>query len=195
MAGDKRLPVTKQSHMKTRKYKHYEVRTSELNGGSYSQSGFSQYYKRLTLQDNGSSLFRRHPKSAISTCRMKLTHAPKHIGCFRSKLTFISGIALALSNTGNFPDRQWDVSQVGVVFVSKKDWRLSAKAREAAQSLIAEWNMYLAGDVWGYIVGDNSCWGFYGQEHCIEEAKSVADHQIKHEAILSDQTALAECMP
>lgn len=37
--------------MKTQKRTHYEVRTSNLNGGSYSQSGFSEYYKRLSMAD------------------------------------------------------------------------------------------------------------------------------------------------
>jgi hypothetical protein len=92
-----------------------------------------------------------------------------------------SGVRLALSHEGSFPDRQWDVSQLGFVFVSKKEWRLSKKARAAALALIAEWNQYLSGDVWGYVVGDDSCWGFYGREYCEQEAKSVVDCQIKAE--------------
>ena len=67
-----------------------------------------------------------------------------------------SGVVLALSHEGNFPDRNWDVSQLGFVFVAKSEWRLSAKAREAALSLVNTWNQYLSGDVWGYVVGDDS---------------------------------------
>ena len=95
-----------------------------------------------------------------------------------------SGVVLALSNTGNFPDRQWDVSQVGWVFCAKKEWRLSKKAREAALSLVKTWNEYLSGDVWGYVIdGDNedSCWGFYGYDYCVQEAKGVVDCIVERE--------------
>ena len=39
--------------MKTRTYKHYEVRTSELNGGSYSPSGYSKYNERFDAKYKG----------------------------------------------------------------------------------------------------------------------------------------------
>jgi hypothetical protein len=93
-----------------------------------------------------------------------------------------SGVRLAFGNEGNFPDRRWDVSQVGWVFASKKEWRLSAKARAAAESLIETWNQYLSGDVWGYDTGEDSCWGFYGRDYCIEQAKEAIDAQLKREA-------------
>ena len=89
------------------------------------------------------------------------------------------GVVLALSNEGNFPDRQWDVSQLGYVFASKAEWSTREDARKAALSLIKEWNMYLSGDVYGYVITDDdgehidSCWGFYGKEYCENEAKSV----------------------
>jgi hypothetical protein len=88
-------------------------------------------------------------------------------------------VVLALSQEGNFPDRRWDVSQLGFVFISKKHWRLSKSARKGALATIEEWNMYLSGDVWGYVIEDDegneleSCWGFYGREYCENEAKSV----------------------
>lgn len=90
-----------------------------------------------------------------------------------------SGVVLALSREGNFPDRQWDVSQLGFVFASKNEWRLSKSARKAALSLIEEWNQYLSGDVWGYVVDDgganeDSCWGFYGFDYCKKEATDAA---------------------
>ena len=78
-----------------------------------------------------------------------------------------SGVALALSKEGSFPYRQWDVSQLGVVFVSKKDARTRKKARELALELIETWNDALSGSVYGYEVTFqdeviDSCWGFYG---------------------------------
>lgn len=90
-----------------------------------------------------------------------------------------SGVVLAMSQEGNFPDRRWDVSQVGFAFVSKADWKTKPKARKAAESLLAEWNQYLSGDIWGYIIEDDdgkhldSCWGFYGRTYCEEEAQSA----------------------
>lgn len=90
-----------------------------------------------------------------------------------------SGVVLAFSQEGNFPDRRWDVSQLGFVFASKKEWRLSASARKAAAGHIETWNQYLGGDVWGYIIEDeegnhlDSCWGFYGKEYCEEQAKEA----------------------
>lgn len=89
-----------------------------------------------------------------------------------------SGVVLAFGHEGNFPDRRWDVSQLGFIFVSKKEWRLRKSARKAAASLIAEWNQYLEGDVWGYVIEDDdgehldSCWGMYGREYCVDEAVS-----------------------
>lgn len=98
-----------------------------------------------------------------------------------------SGVVLALSHEGNFCDRQWDVSQLGLVFVSKKEWRAAKKARAAALSLINEWNDYLSGNVYGYVIetpdGEHldSCWGFSGdyEEYCLPEARSAADYSAK----------------
>jgi hypothetical protein len=94
-----------------------------------------------------------------------------------------SGVSLALSGEGNFPDRRWDASQLGAVFVAKKEWTTKAKARKAALGLIEMWNSYLSGQVYGYVIEggesdiSDSCWGFLGDiKYCIEEAKSAANH-------------------
>jgi hypothetical protein len=90
-----------------------------------------------------------------------------------------SGVALALKNEGNFPDRRWDVSQLGCIFASKKEWRLRKSARKAAIGLIKYWNQYLSGDVYGCVVeyfdkdkkfkDHDSCFGFYGYKYASEE--------------------------
>lgn len=78
------------------------------------------------------------------------------------------GVVLALASEGNFPDRQWDVSLLGAVFVAKSEWKTRAKARAAALDLIKTWNDALSGNVYGFVVEDkkgmrvHSCWGFYG---------------------------------
>jgi len=94
------------------------------------------------------------------------------------------GVALSLAHEGNFPDRQWDVSQLGCVFVSKKEWRLRKSAKKAAEGHIKTWNEYLRGDVYGYVAEDadgesDSCWGFYGMEYVLEEAKGAAEWLAK----------------
>ncbi len=93
-------------------------------------------------------------------------------------------VHLSLAGEGNYPDRRWDVSQLGFVFVAKSEWRMNKSARKAALSLIAEWNQYLSGDVWGYIIEDedgetvDSCWGFYGREVAEEEAKAALNASV-----------------
>lgn len=99
-------------------------------------------------------------------------------------------VAIAFSQEGQFPDRRWDVSQVGYVFAAKSEWRLSKSARKAAASFIETWNQYLSGDVWGYVIANkdgetvDSCWGFYGKEYC----------QKQGEEALAAQIRLAECV-
>lgn len=59
---------------------------------------------------------------------------------------------------------------------------------EALTGEAAVWRQYLEGDVWGYQVTmpdgsfADSCWGFYGVEYAIEEAKEALDACIDHEA-------------
>ena len=91
-----------------------------------------------------------------------------------------SGVVLALGGEGNFPDRQWDVSQLGFVFVAKSEWRFNKKARKAAEALINSWNTYLSGDVWHWeILGEDgesleSCGGVYGEEEARKDATAAS---------------------
>lgn len=91
------------------------------------------------------------------------------------------GVVLALSHEGDFCDRRWDVSQLGCVFVSKKEWKTPEKARAAALGLIQDWNTCLSGDVYGCVIeyfdNDNepvdfdSCWGYYGYDDAMKGLK------------------------
>ncbi|MCI0560521.1 MAG: hypothetical protein MN733_18700, partial [Nitrososphaera sp.] len=47
-----------------------------------------------------------------------------------------SGVVLSLGEGRQFPDYQWDVSHVGALFASKKEWPDATKAYVAAESLI-----------------------------------------------------------
>ena len=99
-----------------------------------------------------------------------------------------SGITLARAGCGNFPDRRWDVvNPVGFIALSKTEWKTSrsARAQSFVDSLIVSWNQYLSGDVWGYTIRDgqavvmDSCWGFYGQDYCRQEAHAAVRDLIE----------------
>jgi hypothetical protein len=57
-------------------------------------------------------------------------------------------------------------------------WRTDMEA--VAKSVVDEWNQYLSGDVWGYVIKDeegeelDSCWGYYGRDHCEQSARESA---------------------
>jgi hypothetical protein len=99
-----------------------------------------------------------------------------------------SGITMS---TGSF-SCPWDSGQVGFIFITKadalKEWgkpgqtRMSKRVRDAAlaclEAEVKEYDQYLTGDVYGYVIeGDDEfvacCWGFYGLEHCKEAAKEA----------------------
>jgi len=97
-----------------------------------------------------------------------------------------SGVALSLGTEYPFGDL-WDSGQIGYVLVQKRAG--FRNIRTAAESLISEWNSYLAGEVYGYVVEDSdgehvdSCWGFVGDiKYCIGEAKQAAEYEAKHRA-------------
>jgi hypothetical protein len=86
----------------------------------------------------------------------------------------------------------WDSGQVGIIYISKKDavkeWgrkyftkQVRERAEKYLEGEVETYDQYLTGDVYGYIVEheesgeEESCWGFFGTEYCIEEAKSVAE--------------------
>jgi hypothetical protein len=115
-----------------------------------------------------------------------------------------SGVALSLgkqeypfSNTA----RNWDTSMKGFCLVRKekdenhylhegevgkgtKQWEPN-EAQIVAEGIVETWNTYLSGEVYGYQIDDkdgeevDACWGFYGEEHCIEDAKGIVEHRIK----------------
>lgn len=98
-----------------------------------------------------------------------------------------SGVALSRSRDGYPFNDSWDSCQVGFIFVEKKSFP-QKNYGEAADSLLEEWNTYLSGNVWGYVIEDedgdhiDSCWGFYGDpEDCMKEAKQAADAELRLE--------------
>lgn len=68
------------------------------------------------------------------------------------------------------------------------------QALECLKGEIETYNQYLAGDIYGFVITKDcdlddcdgskqvdSCWGYYGEEDCKAEAKSVVDYLAKEE--------------
>jgi len=92
----------------------------------------------------------------------------------------------------------WDSGEVGFIYVSmeraRKEWsgtdeEIREKAEKYLRSEVEEYDQYLTGDVWGYRIFETaseeddeegeeleSCWGFFGDDVCKEEAKSTAEY-------------------
>ncbi len=56
--------------------------------------------------------------------------------------------------------------------------------------------MYLTGDVWGYVIEgallgqlEESCWGFFGYDYCVEQAQEAAEHIRKRLNEIEDHLA------
>jgi hypothetical protein len=103
----------------------------------------------------------------------------------------------------------WDSGHVGYIYATAEEiranWnvkRITRATREHAtkclQAEVATYDDYLTGQVFGYEVYEllecdeddqtanecegellDSCWGFFGEEDCKEEAKSMAEHHAK----------------
>jgi len=81
----------------------------------------------------------------------------------------------------------WDSGQIGFISVSKQRarsefGRLTRKKLEHIVLILDEevktYSQFVGGDVYGYVIEDkqgnsvSSCWGFYGEDDCIEQAKA-----------------------
>lgn len=133
---------------------------------------------------------------------------------FKVEAYIHSGVSLSLF-TGTKQCR-WDSSVSGYILASKEEFDNLEAAKNAAEGLIATWNQYLCGDVWGFIIEKpnttysiskekfdrlkfendlatleeefdiddeweeiDSCWGFYGKDAAIDDAKAVINNLTK----------------
>lgn len=100
-----------------------------------------------------------------------------------------SGITMRASTKGNPFTCPWDSGKVGIIYVThdeiKKEYGAvdGTSIEKAAKLLLAEvqeYDQYLTGDVYGYVVTDkdgeeiDSCWGIYGLEEARKQAKEVS---------------------
>lgn len=108
-------------------------------------------------------------------------------------------------NTGGF-SCPWDSGQVGYVFVTldaaRKEfgWKHITKQRrekilDVLRGTVETLDQYVTGDVYGYVISQvdedledwedeegehiDSCWGFYGYDYALEEAKSTLDYIVR----------------
>lgn len=109
-------------------------------------------------------------------------------------------------STGAFSDA-FDSGQVGWGYVTKRQAEKLGTPPEGGESLqayhervireeVAEYDQYLTGQVYGYVVEDedgdelDSCWGFYGElDYVRQEAKSAAEHARRAGAVEGGCTA------
>ncbi len=100
-----------------------------------------------------------------------------------------SGITIALTPF----NCRWDSGQVGFVQVprlkmmeefSKKIFtkQLKEKGLLHAQAEVETLDVYIKGDVCGFVVDDHddSCWGFFSVKDALEAARESIDYTIKH---------------
>lgn len=115
-----------------------------------------------------------------------------------------SGITM---NTTGF-SCQWDTSKVGFIYITKekireeygikritKEW--VEKITEYLKGEVETYDQYLRGDIYGYRIYKvtkcelgheheeelDSCWGYYGEESCLEEAESLVKYYIDNEVV------------
>ena len=93
----------------------------------------------------------------------------------------------------------WDSGQVGFIIISKEKVRhefsmkriskqMLGKIKGYLESEVKLYDQYLIGDAFGYRITDtetdvevDSCWGYFGEDHCMEEAESITKHIIAYE--------------
>ena len=109
-----------------------------------------------------------------------------------------SGITISTSSFGC----QWDSGQIGWVFIDEKQWiqmmgedmdRSEDRLDRIIESEVETYDKYITGEVYGYEVYEvetcdkghehktlvESCWGFYDEDECESEGRSMIEHLEK----------------
>lgn len=111
-----------------------------------------------------------------------------------------SGITM---NTTGF-NYQWDSMKVGFIYISKEKVRKEYNVKRINKKLkeritdyligeVSTYDQFLTGDVYGYSIYEikvcelghehkidkDSCWGFYGEDECMKEAKSIVKYYLE----------------
>lgn len=114
-----------------------------------------------------------------------------------------SGITISTSSFSC----QWDSGQIGWIFISEKQYNsicgkdveyTDEKLECIIKSEVTNYDQYLTGDVYGYKVFKvetcdkgceheeelDSCWGYYGEDDCMDEGISIIEHYLKEEVVV-----------
>jgi hypothetical protein len=101
----------------------------------------------------------------------------------------------------------WDSGQVGWIYATWQkivsEWGPGKGAMKKAEKCllaeVEEYDQYLTGDVYGYIIEDeegetvDSCWGFFGHKYAEEEGRQALKHAEKQAAAEEKEAAEMAC--
>jgi hypothetical protein len=97
----------------------------------------------------------------------------------------------------------WDSGQVGWIYITREKVRKEYGCKRVTKKMVEKikgylrnevetYDQYLTGDVYGFRITDeeteeemDSCWGFFGEKYCMEEAESIVKHLIENEPVKS----------
>lgn len=93
-----------------------------------------------------------------------------------------SGLRVNTTGYSDVDPQRWDWGQIGYIYLTKADALAeNIPLEKVTATLLSEvdvYDQYMSGDVCGYTVlvdGNvmDSCWGFYGFDYCLEQAKET----------------------
>jgi hypothetical protein len=146
------------------------------------------FHKRYQLGDTTDYRF----QNFNGWCELEAQIIKDHDPAVIKPLYMLDHSGITISTT-DFRDR-WDSGQIGFIFMPRKGAyntymtkritkAIKAKCNDYIESSVKEYNQFLTGSVFGYVIKDSndrdvdSCWGFYGD---IEYVKTEATASAKH---------------
>ena len=98
-------------------------------------------------------------------------------------------------NTTGFSCR-WDSRRLGLIYMTKETYLsnfggkiMTKKRKEHAEKIllgeVETYDQFLTGDVYGFVISDengnevDSCWGYYGEEYCLQEGVSCVPEEVE----------------
>ena len=151
---------------------NYEIEQDEfaenpVENGNYEIIGFGEYGTQHNYEN---------PQDVIDTNK-------KDYYIFPLRAYIHSGMALSLTDECPFND-QWDSGFYGFIMFKKEKGIGKIKSFEWAKSYIEEYNQWLSGDVYSFIIYDengeilDSCSGFFGYDYIEREVFFEIDYHI-----------------
>ena len=157
---------------------------NQFNVGGLTVTIYQDHHAEIPRNDSVAICYRQSSRETLGTVAM--CDSDLHKQELRFKLgevyalpvfSYIHGSVQLSTTPFSCP---WDSGRSGIAIASKRDFKDEAEAHRCIRSVIDEFNHYLNGDVWGYVITDEggcelgSCWGMYGSDYCKEEATAAA---------------------